>query len=404
MKEIINSFEVIERELLRRLEARGCTPVTVTGYRYLCNSIISWLKNQGYATYSKHGGNQFLENYLITHGECGYYRSLKTVVFRLNDIVDNTWKDVHSDKGKKFDLSNEYKRIVEQYCKWATSMGLAAGTIRNKMYTVSWFLHELVKEECFSISQITANKVIVACLRITNRRIWGEVRVFLKYLVDFKIVQTDYSTIVPHYSKPYVLPSVYTTDEIKLIEASIDRSTTMGKRDYAMLLLSSRMGMRSGDIVKLKVCDVDCDRNELKISQEKTGAPLHLPIVSDVRIAIDDYLRVRPETELDELFLNVQAPYRAVTTSTLRNTLRKHIVSSGIEPGKRKKGPHSLRSSLASSMVNNEIPYETVRKVLGHSSNNAIKNYARIDVEKLRRYSLTPPTPTGDFKEFLYGR
>ena len=55
-------------------------------------------------------------------------------------------------------------------------------------------------------------------------------------------------------------------------------------------------------------------------------------------------------------------------------------------------------------MVNNEIPYETVRKVLGHSSNNAIKNYARIDVEKLRRYSLTPPTPTGDFKEFLYGR
>lgn len=326
------------------------------------------------------------------------------MVFRLNDIVDNTWKDVHSDKGKKFDLSNEYKRIVEQYCKWATSMGLAAGTIRNKRYTVSWFLHELVKEECFSISQITANKVIVACLRITNRRIWGEVRVFLKYLVDFKIVQTDYSTIVPHYSKPYVLPSVYTTDEIKLIEASIDRSTTMGKRDYAMLLLSSRMGMRSGDIVKLKVCDVDCDRNELKISQEKTGAPLHLPIVSDVRIAIDDYLRVRPETELDELFLNVQAPYRAVTTSTLRNTLRKHIVSSGIEPGKRKKGPHSLRSSLASSMVNNEIPYETVRKVLGHSSNNAIKNYARIDVEKLRRYSLTPPTPTGDFKEFLYGR
>lgn len=79
MKESINSFEVIERELLERLEARDCTPVTVTGYRYLCNSIISWLKDQGYATYSKHGGNQFLENYLITHGKCEYYRSLKTV-------------------------------------------------------------------------------------------------------------------------------------------------------------------------------------------------------------------------------------------------------------------------------------------------------------------------------------
>lgn len=58
---------------------------------------------------------------------------------------------------------------------------------------------------------------------------------------------------------------------------------------------------------------------------------------------------------------------------------------------------------LASSMVNDDISYETVRKVLGHSSNNAVKHYARIDVEKLRRYSLTPPAPAGRFHAFLYG-
>lgn len=73
-----------------------------------------------------------------------------------------------------------------------------------------------------------------------------------------------------------------------------------------------------------------------------------------------------------------------------------------IDPGKRKSGPHALRSSLASSMVNSDICYETVRKVLEHSSKSAIKHYARIDIESLRRYSLMPPLPTEEFREFLY--
>ena len=81
------------------------------------------------------------------------------------------------------------------------------------------------------------------------------------------MTEVDYSTIVPHYSKPYVLPSVYSVDEISLIEASIDTSTVLGKRDYAMILLASRMGMRSGDIVKLKIKDVENNRNEININQ-----------------------------------------------------------------------------------------------------------------------------------------
>jgi len=178
----------------------------------------------------------------------------------------------------------------------------------------------------------------------------------------------------------------------------------MGKRDYAMILLASRMGMRSGDIVNLKIQDVSGNKNELNIIQKKTGNPLHLPIVEDVRNAIDNYLAVRPNTDVEELFLNIYAPFKAVTTSTIRNALRNYISASGVDSGQRKRGPHVLRSSLASSMVNDTIPYEAVRKVLGHSSNNAIKHYARIDIEKLRQYSLIPPEPTGRFLDFLNGR
>ena len=103
------------------------------------------------------------------------------------------------------------------------------------------------------------------------------------------------------------------------------------------------------------------------------------------------------------VFINVYAQYNPVITSTIRAALRKYIRLSGIKPGKRKRGLHARRASLASSMVNDDINYETVRKVLGHSSNNAIKHYARIDIERLRRYSLTPPLPAGRFYTFLYG-
>lgn len=398
------TFEALEEELLGRMRTRGCTSITVTGYRYLCNSIFAWMKNKGFTRYNKEAGEKFLQDYLEEHEKNQYYTNLRTVVYRLDDIVHDTWKEVHSDKGKKFFLSDEYNTIVDMYCKWGKDTGLASGTIKLKRYTVSWFLDELCKLECYYLNQLSSNKIAIVCSKITDHNLWGEIRVFLRCLANFGMVEVDYSTIVPHYSKPYVLPSIYSVDEIRLIETSIDTMTVMGKRDYAMILLASRMGMRSGDIVKLKTKDVSDNKSEINIIQEKTGNMLHLPIVEDVRSAIDDYLMVRPDTNVEELFLNVDAPYYAVTTGTIRNALRKYILTSGVDVGKRKHGPHSLRASLASSMVNDAIPYETVRKVLGHSSNNAIKHYARIDIEKLRQYSLIPFEPTGRFQDFLNGR
>lgn len=127
------------------------------------------------------------------------------------------------------------------------------------------------------------------------------------------------------------------------------------------------MGIRSGDIVKLKIEDIR-NRNDISIIQEKTGNTLHLPLISEVMAAIEDYLSVRPPSAANEILLNVYAPHNPITTGTIRNALKKYIVSADIDVGNRKKGPHSLRSSLASSMINDDIPYETVRKILGHKA------------------------------------
>ena len=256
--------------------------------------------------------------------------------------------------------------------------------------------------QCFSLTQLSPKSIVQACTKITDHNLWGEVRLFLRYLVLEEKLKTDYSTLVPHYSKPYVIPSVYSIDEIKRIENSVDTSTVQGKRDYAIILLASRMGLRSSDIVRLKIEDIK-EKDEINIIQQKTGKALHLPLIEEVSGVIDDYLSVRPSSMAKEIFINVYAPYNPISTGTIRSLLKKYIAAADIDVGNRRKGPHALRSSLASSMVNDDVSYEIVRKVLGHSSNNAIKRYARIDVEKLRQYCLEPPQVSGRFEAFLKG-
>ena len=402
MQQQDHSFEKLETTLLYKLRDQGCSPVTITGYRYLCNSVFKWLKENGHDFYVEEGGNAFLREYRSKHGENSYYVNLKTVIRRLDDMVKDTWRSVHSDKGKHFFLPNDFQETVNRYCSWNDDIGRAAGTVRIKRYAVSWFLDEVVKQKCYSRDQLSPTLIVRACVKVSNHSLWGEIRLFLRWLAEQGYSKSDYSPFVPHYRKPYVMPSVYSVEEIQKIELAVDTSTILGKRDYAMLLLASRMGMRSGDIANLKLENLR-NPNELNIIQQKTGRALHLPMISEVRSAIVDYLSVRPSSPMNSVFINTCAPYHAVTTSTLRSALAKYIRLAGIESGNRKHGPHTLRSSLASSMVNSETPYETVRKVLGHSSNNAIKHYARIDVEKLRRYSLEPPLPTGKFHNFLYG-
>lgn len=401
MKHDSLTYEAIQSKLLEWLDDKGYSSVTVTAYRYLSNSIFRMMKAKGYPLYCKDGGAAVLKEYLEQNANNEYYSNLKTVVCRLDDLLDGSWSDKHSPECEQFGLNNDQTAIIENYCSFCKSTGRKAGTIKIKKYAISWFLYEMSALGYSDIDDITPERVAKACINITDHNLWGEVSRFLRYLSDEGLLSADYSTVVPHYQRPYVIPSVYTEEEVSQIETAINRQSIIGKRDYAMILLASRMGLRSGDIVNLRIDNIDPDSRTLNIIQQKTGANLCLPLVEDVKNAILDYLTVRPTSTEAQLFLTICAPYTPVTTGTMRYAMRKYISSAGISTGNRKKGPHALRSSMASSMVNDSVSYETVRKILGHSSDNAIKHYARIDIERLRPYCLLPPIPKGAFQDFL---
>ncbi len=162
--------------------------------------------------------------------------------------------------------------------------------------------------------------------------------------------------------------------------------------------------MRCGDIVNLTLEDLTHANDKLYFSQQKTGDGHELPLLPDIKNALEDYINNgRPETLDSRVFIRQDAPYQGIGTSALHYATTKYFHTAGIDTRGKKHGPHAFRSSMASSMVNDAIPYEAVRKILGHSDPNAIKHYAKLNVEMLRQCAIAVPEPSGKFKDFLQG-
>ena len=229
-------------------------------------------------------------------------------------------------------------------------------------------------------------------------------RTFLRYCADSGQTDRDYSYVIPPYKRPQPIPSVYSEDEIRRMEAAIDRSIPVGKRDYAILLLASRLGLRLEDIRTMSFDELDFERDAVRLVQGKTLTELELPMVPELKTALLNYIQSgRPDVD-GAVFRVSYPPYSQMTKTGIDACFRRALRKAGIKRNNRGCGPRAFRSSLASSMVNDGIPYEAVRKTLSHIDPNAISHYAKLDIERLRFYALPIPKATGAFADFLAGR
>jgi integrase len=150
--------------------------------------------------------------------------------------------------------------------------------------------------------------------------------------------------------------------------------------------------------------ELDFENDAIRLVQDKTLAQLNLPMVPELKTALIDYIEnARPGVD-GFVFRVSYPPYEDMTKSGVIACFHKTLLKAGIERGNRGVGPRAFRSSLASSMINDNVPYEAVRKTLGHTDPNAINHYAKLDIEQLRFYALPVPNATGVFAEFLAGR
>ena len=187
-------------------------------------------------------------------------------------------------------------------------------------------------------------------------------------------------------------PHLWTAGEIRRLLAVIDRQSAVGKRDYAMILLTARLGLRICDLRHLELGDLDWRAKTLTIVQRKTGRPLSLPLLDDVGWAVIDYVRHgRPETACAKVFVKHRYPFGPFGCSSSVGTRLSHYAARArIEfPPGQACGMHSLRGALAVAMIGNGAPMPVVSAVLGHASTDTTQAYyLRFDVERLRCCAL----------------
>lgn len=401
MTENILPFHELMEQVLIQLKNQGYMDSTITVYRRFYNRVNSYLNQMNADIYTKAIGNSFLNTLNVSDTT---FVSYKCAIRRLNDYLDGLPYRCHH--GNHSDcVVDIYAPVLDEYLEYCKGINNKQATIYAKEKSCVIFLNCLESHGCSTLSELSPELISQALLCFDNKDNYALIRLFLRYLFEEGHIKSDFSGIVPSYKRKQVLPTIYSPDEIRKIEYSIDTESITGKRNLAIIRLATRMGLRSGDIAKMKWSEIDFSTGYISIIQEKTSTPWMMQMPQEVYESLFNYKKEnqRPGND-DYVFHSLSAPYGRITTSIIRHAVTNSFVAAGIDITEKKHGPHTFRASLASSMVNEGTSYDTVRRILGHSDPDMIKHYARTDIENLRMCAIEPPLPTGLFSDYLTGK
>jgi site-specific recombinase XerD len=275
--------------------------------------------------------------------------------------------------------------------------GLAAGTIVGYVMHVRWFLEGLGRE---GVAGLCAADVTGAVLRKATSGVSvaaaqyfvSGLRAFLRFcfLERLLVVDLSQAALVVRRRRASLLPRGISPVDARALLGSCDRRRPLGRRDYALIILLLRLGLRRGEVARLTLDDIDWRAGELVI-HGKGGREDRLPLSADVGEAIAAYLRRgRPSSDRREVFLRARARYAPIDPSTVASTVRRACRRAGIP----EVGSHRLRHTTACEMVGAGVPLVQVGQVLRHRSLQSTAIYARVDVDQLR--PLAAPWPGGD--------
>ena len=221
------------------------------------------------------------------------------------------------------------------------------------------------------------------------------VRSFLRFAGSDGLVDGAVLAVVPaaKSTRQARIPSVWDRAEVTKILEAVDRANPCGKRDYALILLITRLGLRGIDVKRLRFSDLDWPGNRLSVVQAKTGHRVQLPLLKDVGWAVIDYIRSgRPRCDCPEVFVRHTAPIGPFSDQDhLHQILVKYARAAHVPLGEgRRHGMHSLRHTLATRLLEEGTPIEQIADILGHQSVTATGVYLKSSLSLLAKCALDP--------------
>ena len=362
-----NHFESKVSDFLEALRKAGYSESTIRQYKKTCRLFIVYMDINYIQDCNVESIDLFLktmpqEKTRLIHGT--NYRLLLFV----NYLTDRTiQKPVVRYVIRKF--SGEIGGIMTKYLHLLEEQRLSPKTIDGYEHVFSYFLRHLSLRNVSRISDIGEDDVLtfISSSQNSKQRVLATMRAFCRYLYEQKLINKNIDYVIGRnrYIVKEKLPSTYTCEEVLQIESSVNQSTPVGKRDYAMLLLATRLGLRSSDIAGLQFSNLDWDRNIIRLIQYKTKREIELPLLKDVGEAIINYVKYgRPSSSSKQIFLSSLAPYNPVNGAVVSLSVRKIICHSRIDTRDRKKGPHAMRHTLASQLLRNGISLPVISETL----------------------------------------
>ena len=401
----IMPVDTLKKLYFEYIASQGYTQRTEGEVIKLWNQMESFMAGKGACAYSVEIGQEFRTTKNPSATAYRPFRNIDRMLYVLDCLVNGS-EILYCSRHQPPALPYQFQLALESYVQHSIDAGNKSATVERKERGARAFFQSLSDCGCNSLNDISPEIVLKASLTGNSAYHWHVYRNLLRFLDETGQTEYDYSMLVPatHYS--YKMPTVYSAEEILKVESAIQQETPKGARDYAIVLLASRLKLRSVDIAGLKFEHLDFEKKMISFDQEKTGKPLTLPMLPEVEAALKQYISFgRPNMEGPFVFLQVIAPHIRISSSAVTAIVSDGFKRAGINTEGKRHGPHSLRSSGTTHMINAGIPYSMVQESLGQHDANMINAYAKLDVENLRKCALCPPPPTCDsvFERFLKG-
>lgn len=320
---------------------------------------------------------------------------LRRAALMLKDCHENgriEWR-VHIETARPMPSSEEFLGLHAQYLDSLKLYGRSENTIESSRNLVRQFLLFLGDNGYSALAETPLEMVpsffqhLLATYQPTSiRTVASHIRSFLKFADGGE----RFLPLVPSRcvrNRP-IIPVL--SDEEYVALKHVLQGPDVVLRDKAIIHLALRTGLRSVDIVGMKLSDIDWVNDTIAVAQSKTGRPFRIPLGADVGNYLSSYiLTERPRTDTPYVFLRSQAPHRALSDhAACYAIVRKVFARAGIRLGRERKGLHVIRHSVASRMLSRGVPVTTISSVLGHANKASTDVYLATDEPRMRECGL----------------
>ena len=376
----------------RELRRRGYTPRSAVNELRQAARLSRWLEDHDLMVARLN--RERVEEFLAFQRAGGRHRSewSRPGLWCLLGVLENLGELEYEERASVASPSETLLASFETYL--FTERSLASGTVRGYVDHARRFLGWLSAGT--SLAEVTASDVTAALRReaaavsvAATQYFRAGLRAFLRFCFTEGLLEGDLSgaALAVTGRRRTALPRGIEPEAARALLRSCDRRTALGRRDYAVLITLLRLGLRAGEVARLRLDDLDWRAGELVV-RGKGARQDRLPLPVEVGEALAAYLRRgRPGSDRREVFLGARAPFEPIATGTVGSTVRRACRRAGII----EVGPHRLRHTVACEMVKAHVPLVEIAQVLRHKSLQSTAIYARVDLDALRE--LAAPWP-----------